>query len=118
MHSSMWRREETRPVGPARAERSRRLSPTLRGVGCSGAIDVVGGVSVWLVGVGRCERRFASSSRVLAGVFPGSGERAVSAGGLAGLLVAAVCVQVSSGSARMRASALVKSCCQGQRAGR
>jgi hypothetical protein len=26
----MWRREETRPVGPARAARSRRLSPTLR----------------------------------------------------------------------------------------
>ena len=30
MHGSMWRREETRPVGPARAARSRRLSPTLQ----------------------------------------------------------------------------------------
>jgi hypothetical protein len=29
MHGSRWRREETRPVGPARAARSRRLSPTL-----------------------------------------------------------------------------------------
>jgi hypothetical protein len=29
MHGSKWRREETRPVGPARAARSRRLSPTL-----------------------------------------------------------------------------------------
>ena len=29
MHGSRWRREETRPVGPARAVRSRRLSPTL-----------------------------------------------------------------------------------------
>jgi hypothetical protein len=32
MHGSMWRREETRPVGPARAARSRRLSPTLHKV--------------------------------------------------------------------------------------
>jgi hypothetical protein len=30
MHGSRWRREETRPVGPARAARSRRLSPTLQ----------------------------------------------------------------------------------------
>ena len=52
------------------------------------------------------------------GVFSGSGERVGSMGGLVGLLVAAVCAQVGSGSARMRASALVKSCCHGQRAGR
>jgi hypothetical protein len=32
MHGSMRRREETRPVGPARAARSRRLSPTLQEV--------------------------------------------------------------------------------------
>ena len=30
MHGSMRRREETRPVGPTRAARSRRLSPTLQ----------------------------------------------------------------------------------------
>ena len=29
MHGSRWRREETRPVGPARAAQPRRLSPTL-----------------------------------------------------------------------------------------
>jgi hypothetical protein len=28
MHGSMWRREETKPVGPARAARLRRLPPT------------------------------------------------------------------------------------------
>ncbi len=33
MHGSRWRREETRPVGPACAARSRRLSPTLRWTG-------------------------------------------------------------------------------------
>lgn len=57
-------------------------------------------------------------SGALGGVFSGSGERVVSMGGSAGPLVAAVRVQVSSGSPRMRASALVKSCCHGQRAGR
>jgi hypothetical protein len=68
-----------------------------------------------LVGVwgGGCSFR-----RPFGGVFLGSGERVGSIGGLAGRLVAAVCSQVSSGSARMRASALVKSCCHGQRAGR
>ena len=29
MHGSRWRRQETRPVGPARAAQPRRLSPTL-----------------------------------------------------------------------------------------
>jgi hypothetical protein len=71
-------------------------------------------LSLVLVGV-------RGSGRLLGGfggVFSGSGERVVPMGGLAGPLFAAVCAQVSSGSPRMRASALVKSCCHGQRAGR
>ena len=48
MHGSRWRREETRPVGPARAAQPRRLSPTL----LSRVMP-----SVWLCGVEACTYR-------------------------------------------------------------